>query len=74
MIKQEYDEKSKRMSKIQFKDFAKLDDLINYCLENDIRTLLNDYAPEPWVEYSLSDMFEVWDKFRYKFDESKKYK
>ena len=74
MIKQEYDEKSRLMSKIRFKDFAKLDDLINYCLENDIRTLINDYSPEPWVEYSLGDMFEVWDQFRYKFDESKKYK
>lgn len=74
MIEQTYHPKHRKMSKINFKDFKELEDLINYCLENDIHTLLNDYSPEPWVEYSLSDMYEVWEQFRFKFDESKKYK
>lgn len=64
----------RKISKIQFKDFKELDDLVNYLIENNIDTLINDFEPEPHSEYSLSDMSEVWAKFRYKFDESKKYK
>lgn len=65
---------SRKISKIQFKDFKELDDLVNYLIENDIDILLNDFQPEPYPEYSLGDMSEVWSKFRHKFDESKKYK
>lgn len=63
----------RKLSKIQFKDFKELDDLVKYCIENNIDVLIDNYS-EPWIEYSISDLHLVWAKFRYKFDESKKYK
>ena len=65
---------NRNLSKIQFKDFKNLDDLVNYCLENDINIILNDFEPEPYPKYSILDLDEIWEKYRYKFDESKKYK
>jgi len=52
-----------KMSEIKFKDFNSVEEAVNYCLDNNIETLLNDYYPKPWVEYSLSDLYEVWDNF-----------
>lgn len=63
----------RKISKIQFKDFMNLEDLVNYCIENDIDVLVDDSSDER-IEYSISDLDLVWAKFRYKFDESKKYK
>lgn len=64
----------RKISKIQFKDFKELDDLVNYCIENDIDVLINDFEPEPFPTFGISDLDFIWNKFRYKFDESKKYK
>jgi hypothetical protein len=63
----------RKISKIQFKDFMNLEDLVNYCIENDIDVLIDDSSEER-VGYLISDLHLVWAKFRYKFDESKKYK
>lgn len=52
-----------KLSKIKFKDFRTCQDLIDFCVENNVESIENDFEPEPHPHYSLSDLFEVWDNF-----------
>lgn len=41
------------------------EEIINYCLDNSIDTVVNDIGGElPFVEYELDDLLIVWDKLR----------
>lgn len=50
------------MKKILITELSKLTDITNYeecsnyCLENKIDTVINDFIPEPHVEYELCDL------------------
>ena len=50
------------MKKILITNLSKLTDItnyeecLNYCLENNIDTVINDFMPKPHVEYPLSDL------------------
>ena len=37
-----------------------LEQVIDYLLDKDCDTIINDYAPEPQIEYDLSDLKYVW--------------
>lgn len=37
-----------------------LEDVTNYCLDNKITSIINDFCPKPMIEYSLSDLEIVW--------------
>lgn len=42
----------------------KVEDVINYCLDNNINTIINDIATPPHVEYSLDDLYSIWGNFK----------
>jgi len=42
-----------------------LQEVIDFCLDNKIDTIINDFSPRPpYVEYSLSDLEYVWDNLK----------
>lgn len=53
---------NKLMKKILITSLSKLTDITNYeecsnyCLENKIDTVINDFMPEPHIEYELCDL------------------
>jgi len=53
--------KTIRLSEVILSDQNTLEDVINYCLDRRIDSIINDIPPEPWVEYTLSDLQTVWD-------------
>ena len=53
----------KKINRIKFSDFQTIDDLIYYLIENDITSLIDDEE----IVYSISEIDEVWDKFRDNF-------
>lgn len=38
-----------------------LDDVVSFCLDNQITTIVNDFSPRPpFVEYELCDLEHIW--------------
>ena len=41
-----------------------LQDILNYMLDNKYTVVVNDYPPLPHIEYSIDDLFTVWERIR----------
>lgn len=43
------------------------EEIINYMLDNDIQAIINDFCPEPHIEYEISDIEVVWNDIKKAF-------
>lgn len=43
------------------------EEIINYMLDNDILAIINDFCPEPHIEYEISDIEGVWNDIKKAF-------
>ena len=57
----------KKISRINFKDFNKIDELVQFLIENDINVLVD----EEGKKFTISDIDLVWLKYKIVFNEKR---
>lgn len=53
-----------KLSEIILNGCDTLQDVVNYCLDRRVNSIINDIVPEPWVEYTLVDLQYVWKNLK----------
>mgnify|MGYP003473593958 len=57
----------KQIKRINFKDFNKIDELVQFLIENDINVLIDEEGDK----FSISDIDLVWSKYKIVFNEKR---
>lgn len=46
------------------KQWIPLEEIALFCIDNNYVGIVNDLGPKPHIEYNLTDMVSVWNKFK----------